>query len=149
MTAERFIRARLADLDSAARAATELPQPITKYPEKRKPWEPERWTADQYGSVVTVNGAADPIIDADYGGGGVRSEAVAKFIVMNDPATAIQHAKMLEIILEEAQRMISTAANLGDDHLPAEFIIEALASMWPDHPDYDQAWKPWEPKENA
>ncbi|WP_245670972.1 DUF6221 family protein [Nocardia flavorosea] len=92
-----------------ARAATDLPRPVTKWPEKRPPWEPERWRVDEFCDLVTVNGAADPIWEGDSGGG-PRDIGVAEHIAAHDPARVLRWVSVV-------RQMIATRNGLaGLDH---------------------------------
>lgn len=88
------LTAGLAEDEALARAATELPNITPKYPAKRPPWEPERWTVGRGGDVETVNGSRAPV-DVGYEGGGPRSDAVAHHIVRHDPARILRQAEAI------------------------------------------------------
>lgn len=126
------LTAGLARRERIAQAATELPVVTPRYPAKKPPWEPERWRLDQYGQVVTVNGATDPITDADYGGGGTRSRAVAEFIAANDPADALrQVAAIREVIADYELHSDAKYPDFEGGYASAlEDVIGALAGIY-------------------
>lgn len=135
------LRTGLDERERIARAATELPAITPTYPTKRPSWEPERWQVDQYGSVVTVNGASDPVIDADYGGGGVRSKAVAEHVAVHDPADALKWVEAIRKVIAAYETAVSAAENGASSFVRGqddgfrealEFTVETLAGAYPD-----------------
>ena len=68
-----------------------LPTPIVKYPQKRPPWEPERWEVDRFGDLASENGGANPVHDE----GGVRDDETAAHMARFDPARVIRQAEAL------------------------------------------------------
>ncbi|MFE7744396.1 DUF6221 family protein [Nocardia sp. NPDC057455] len=156
MTIVEFIEARLADWENLAKSATELPQVTVKYPEKRPPWEPERWAVDHFWDVVTVNGAADPI-QFDPGGGGVRSGHVSALMAEFDPAMVLTIASGLRGMVDDAIWNISNLdGEFGDgcgegdiragkckypsSHPDQSPSLRALATFWAAHTDYQPEW---------
>jgi len=86
-----------------ARAATKLPQPTLKHPNKRAPWGPERWEIDRFGDLTTVNGDGNPIQDE----GGVRDDETAAHMANWSPK------RVLDVV--EAIRKIA-ASHTRDDY---------------------------------
>ena len=126
--------------EQLARAATELPRPITKYPEKRPPWAPERWVVDR-GDLRSMNGVADPIHDLE---GGTRSEAVADHMARQDPARTLRQVDAIRNPLEVYRSKaadLETAISDGDQTYAAYsegyrdaclMFVRALASIYAD-----------------
>lgn len=85
------LRAGIDTDERIARAATKLPTPIVKYPQKRPPWEPERWEVDRFGDLASENGGANPVHDE----GGVRDDETAAHMARFDPARVIRQAEAL------------------------------------------------------
>ncbi|WP_063023899.1 DUF6221 family protein [Nocardia niwae] len=134
MTIVEFIEARLADWEKLAKSATELPRVTVKYPAKRPPWQPEQWRVDDFGDVVTVNGAANPI-QFDPCGGIIRSDHVSALIATFDPAMVLGLVAALRetLALYRRIRMVWTQGDEG----PA---MRALAALWSEHPEFRQEW---------
>lgn len=118
--------------EQLARAATDLPKPITKWPEKRPPWEPERWAVDR-GDLKSANGVADPIHDLE---GGARSEAVVEHMARHDPARVLeQYVPAIRKVIarhEEAERDSVLSDRDAGFEAGLYAALECLASIYPD-----------------
>lgn len=113
-----------------ARAATKLPQPITKYPEKRPPWEPERWEIDRFGDLVSVNGDRNPVHDD----GGVRDADTAAHIANWDPARALGLVEAIRMVVEVLK---AGGCSWCDDDARKDFepVLRALAGICTEDPE--------------
>lgn len=128
----RRLTAGLAEEGRIARAATELPKITPRYPEKRPPWEPERWSVDRWGDVVGLNGGDNPIVSTDAGGG-TRSRAVAEHIALHDPASTLRRVEAIRRLLrrhEDAERDSVLSERDAGFEAGLYAALEALAGIY-------------------
>ncbi len=136
----RRLTAGLADEERAARAATELPKVTRRYPEKRPPWEPERWSVDRWGDVVGLDGGDNPIVSSDAGGG-TRSRAVAEHIALQDPKATLGRLEAMQRLLrrhEEAERDSALSDRDAGFEAGLYATLEVLASIYLEDADEAQ-----------
>ena len=97
--------------------------------------EPERYP----GSIVSMGGQV--VYDE-----GAPDEYQAPFIARHDPARVLREVQAKRAILaRHAQaRAWSYPPGDGDESVQAELevAIRHLATIWSDHPDYRDEWKP-------
>ena len=124
MTADDALSRLIAGLDAderIARAATKLPQPIVKYPDKRPPWEPERWEIDRFGDLATVNGDRNPVHDE----GGVRDDDTAAHIANWSPKRVLDVTAAIRRVVADHQ----VAKEVNDMHRSQGFPVSEEDAM--------------------
>jgi hypothetical protein len=117
MTLVEFIEARLAEDEAAARAACR-PRPDFGSPDR---WEPG------VGLPAEVMGPMESVA-------GTKSPAAAAHIARHDPARVLREV--------EAHRRMVEELWLVRDSLPVELALCALASVYAEHPDFREEWRP-------
>lgn len=105
-----------------------IEQRLVEWEKAAKAAEP-RWAVD----VVDC-----PDIDGAIGGYAVDH------VMLNDPARVLRQCEGLRAILEDYERYKAERrrAMNGWDNAGDSPIVKAIASIWSDHPDYQQEWKP-------
>lgn len=123
-----FIEARLDEEYAAARDLIESESAAAE------------WYEMTSGVLVTGPPTADDTWDGTFAIGDSR---ITRFIAGHDPARVLREVEAKRKIVARYQ------ASLGYDNAEDEArcwllgeIVEALASAWSDHPDYDPKWTP-------
>ena len=130
------LRAGLDTDERIARAATKLPQPTVKYPEKRPPWEPERWKFNQF-DLISMNGVCAPV-DED---GPIRDDETAIHIANWDPKRVLDVTDAIRKVLadyhatkeaNDAHRAQGFPVSEEDAQAEAVFaqVLETLAAIY-------------------
>ncbi|MFB7832023.1 DUF6221 family protein [Streptomyces sp. NPDC056056] len=136
-----FLRARLADDEQTAKAATwdgdmsaRWQAGSSSYDKRRQ--SPRWYVLDAYEDGVV--GDVDPQGNDD--------EGVARHIARHDPARVLAEVDAKRQIIEqheryaaERRRMMGGWDSQGPEDSP---ILTALASVYADHPDYRDEWRP-------
>lgn len=126
-----------------ARAATKLPQPVTRYPEKRPPWEAERWEADRLGDLTSVNGE-NPLLYGDtVGDASARDADTAAHMATWDPKRALGIVEAIRKVIAEREAEHTrvrasdpTVRAYGDGYRAAyDRIASILASIYTPEPE--------------
>lgn len=105
----------------------------------------DEWTAK--AAQRTDDGCDGDWLPADFGAGGFDAR-VDDHIARHDPARVLREVEAKRKILDEVvpeikgmdQQIISewgTSQDVPDAHLP---LLKIMASVWSDHPDYQQEW---------
>jgi hypothetical protein len=125
-----FLRARLDEDEAAARAVED----------NSAPWDGQ-WEADGNHALRTYNGW---VLATAGTPGGEFPPGVLAHIARHDPARVLREV--------EAKRAIVDAYAGTDGGSPRDrdrgrwdalnAAVSALATVYRDHPDYDEAWKP-------
>ena len=127
MTLTEFLLARLAEDEAAAKATLDE--------------DGERWTRGvlrysvRFDSVVMLNESEVVVVEAD--------EHVADHIARHDPARVLADVeskrRIVELARENTQRWEAGETQFLPDDTAC---VLQLASVFADHPDYQEAWKP-------
>ena len=146
MTLTEFLLARLAEDEAAAKAASAISKWDAEARDHVKvPAAPAIWvTADGYGSGAVERTNGDPhdvgIVVYDEG---CPNDAEATHIARHDPARVLADVESKRRIVE---MFSGNLHERWDDGFEAEKIgrevLRALAAVYADHPDYQEAWKP-------
>lgn len=129
MNLVEFLRARLAEDEEAARAATEGPW-FADHP------EPKHW-GDDPESALLVRGKVLCILDNQYGG-----PLNVDHIVRHDPTRVLAEIVAKRKIID-LYEIASTAPELDRDAwLVMKEAVALLAVPFAAHPDYNERWRP-------
>lgn len=125
-----FLRARLAEDERAARAATPGPWIAHKYID---------YDCDFEATIGTGAGVHEQtnIVGHGYEGGGVQKLDDARFIARHDPARVLRE-------VEAKRRLVDRYAWLREhgDTGGAAWVLPLLAAAYADHPDFRPEWAP-------
>lgn len=121
-----FLKARLDEVEAAAMLAAKN--------------DPAPWTMAEFGELRNASGREV------FGPGGYEAvcfwDCTAQFIAQHDPARVLREVEAKRAILGayESQR----AARFNDPAVVDELrdVVQTLASVYRDHPDYREKWKP-------
>lgn len=127
-----FLHARIADDEQTARAATE------------GPWEVD---SEQHAESISTPDGTTVV-----GGGRWGSEASvfestedATHIARHDPARVLAEANAKRLIIADYERFLAErrrAMGGWDSYPDVSPTMAALASVYADHPDYRDEWRP-------
>lgn len=131
MTLHEFLTARLDEEEQTARTC------------ERLTWESDnRIMANSEGGGVWVLGDdGDPVAITQFAtaedGEGIDPRTIAEFIARHDPARVLREITAKRGILEFFERADGDSAWWYEDA-----VLGQLASVYADHPDYQQGWAP-------
>ena len=145
-----FLRARLDEDKAAAEAATPGPWVANPYVDH---------DCDFEALIGTGSGVHDcgNVVGHGYEGGGVEKMADATHIARHDPARVLREVAAKRSAIREAFRHAAVVdGEWGcchdaeqiergecEEEVPSEMpILQALASVYADHPDYRPEWAP-------
>jgi hypothetical protein len=124
-----FLRARLAEDEEAARAATEGPW-FADHP------EPKHW-GDDPESALLVRGKVLCILDNQYGG-----PLNVDHIVRHDPTRVLAENEAKRKIIDWYEVADASFELHRDAWQIMRQVLLLLAVPFAAHPDYDERWKP-------
>ncbi|MEE2040073.1 DUF6221 family protein [Nocardiopsis sp. CT-R113] len=151
MTIVEFIRARLDEDETAARAAT--PGPWEAVIHRASPEQMRRWRA----GAALLGGAVSDVVRVEVlpaielegnGDGGVGSVEDGVHIARWDPERGLREVAAKRAILAEHENGFPgldycTSCRYGHEVAPWPCpTVRALAAPWSDHPDYNPQWSP-------
>lgn len=153
----QFLRDRYDEEAAAAREAMGVVGPVLGAGQ----WRYAKSVGDEGGRYwsVTTTPPDDTVPTVELAGsgmsgGGVHEETVAAHIVRHDPARVLRDIKAKRLIVEEHAPVPALGAGLGCEICVAtpswgpEVVsgpcttLRLLASVYSDHPDYREAWRP-------
>src|SRR5690242_9077178 len=126
----KFLAARLDEDEAAAKSATPGPWVVGRTAREGGGWE--------RGSHVAAMGAEKRMMlemNAGYGDG--KHVAVAEHIARHDPERILREVAAKRQLLATADQAYYAA-----DHYAHDQILQALAAVYAEHPDYRPEWKP-------
>lgn len=132
-----FILARIAEDEEAARAATAGPwlAATPSGPKRRK---------QQYSvlGVESLRGQGEKGALAVFAGLNQHRADDAEHAARHDPARMLAQCTALRAVVESyVEREEDSEAVRDPDYWDVPIVLEHLASIWAEHPDYDPAWR--------
>lgn len=123
MSADRFIEARLAEVERAARGAAAMFRPIGEHKNVHGDWVP-------IGPVGSSDRDQVERSAAFYQERGARNVEV---VTIYDPARVLAEVAALRAVVK---RCSDVGALMPSEHL-AQGILRHIADIWADHPDHE------------
>lgn len=129
----RFVGDRLTFDELVAREAMSIRRDGTAHDPDSGCWE----VANDWRDSARIEG--DDIVIYDEGGHTIQQ---ARHIARHDPARVLRDVEAKRRIWLKAAGYTSSAIADTDFKAAWETVLEELASIWSDHPDYEKDWEP-------